>query len=68
MGFFSWLRSRDVADEPGWVRRLVLPRSYRPDPKLDEIKRVAETDVAEMEAEDRKFFRRDGPGEIEDDL
>jgi len=68
MGFFSWLRSRDVADEPGWLGRLVMPRSYRPDPKLDQIKRAAEADVAKMEAEDREFFRQDGPGDIEDDL
>jgi hypothetical protein len=68
MGFLSWLISRGDADEPGWVRRLVLPRGHRPDPKVEEIKRAAEADVAEMEAEDRRYFRQYGPGKIEDDL
>ena len=36
--------------------------------ELDELKRAAAADVAEMEAEDRKYFRQDGPGKIEDDL
>jgi hypothetical protein len=68
MGIFSWFRSRELADEPNWLRRMVMPRSYRRDPRLDEIKRAAAADVAEMEAEDRKYFRQDGPGKIEDDL
>jgi hypothetical protein len=67
MGIFSWFRDSEVSDGPGWFRRLVMPRG-RPDPKVDEIKRAAAEDVAEMEAEDRKYFRQDGPGEIEDDL
>jgi len=49
-------------------QRLVMPRGHRPDPKLDEIKRAAEADVERMEAEDRKYFRQDGPGKIEDYL
>ena len=58
---------RDTA-EPGLFQRLVMPRGHPPDPKLQEIKRAAEADVEEMEAEDRKYFRQDGPGKIEDDL
>jgi len=68
MGLFSWITSRGDADEPGWVRRLVMPWGHRPDPKVEQIKRAAEEDVARMEAEDRKYFRQDGPGNIEDDL
>jgi hypothetical protein len=26
MGIFSWFRFRSTSEEPGWVRRLVLPR------------------------------------------
>jgi hypothetical protein len=44
-----------------------MPRGRR-DPRLEEIKRAAAEDVARMEAEDRKYFRQDGPGKIEDDL
>ena len=65
MGFLSWLVSS--ANEGSWLRRLVI-RSGRPDPKLEEIKRAAAEDVAAMEEEDRKYFRQDGPGNIEDDL
>jgi hypothetical protein len=68
MGIFTWFRDPELSDGPGWLRRLVMPRSYRRNPRVEEIKRAAEADVAEMEAEDRKFFRRDGPGNIEDDL
>jgi hypothetical protein len=68
MGVLSWFRNRELADEPSWYQRLVMPRGHRPDPKLDELKRAAAADVAEMEAEDRKYFRRDGPGNSEDDL
>jgi hypothetical protein len=67
MGILSWFRTRELGNEPSWFRRLVMPRG-RPDPKLDELKRAAAADVAEMEAEDRKYFRQDGPGKIEDDL
>ena len=68
MGVLSWFRNRELGNELGWFQRLVMPRGHRPDPKLDEIKRAAAADVAEMEAEDRKYFRQDGPGKIEDDL
>jgi len=67
MGFLSWLVNS--SNEDGWLNRLVIPRKRRPpDPKLDEIKRAAEADVAAMEAEDRRYYRQDGPGNIEDDL
>jgi len=68
MGLRSWFRSRELAGEPNWIRRLVLPRGRGPDPELEEIKRAVAADTAEMEAEDRKYFRQDGPGDIEDDL
>jgi hypothetical protein len=68
MGIFSWFRDPEASGGGGWFRRLVMPRGHRPDPELDEIKRAAAADVAEMEAEDRKYFRQDGPGKIEDDL
>jgi hypothetical protein len=67
MGISSWFRLRSSAEEPGWIRRWVMPRGRR-DPRLEEIKRAAAEDVARMEAEDRKYFRQDGPGKIEDDL
>ena len=68
MGVLSWFRNREPGNEPSWFQRLVMPRGHRPDPKLDELKRAAAADVAEMEAEDRKYFRPDAPGKIEDDL
>ncbi len=67
MGIFSWFRDSEFWDPAGWFRRLVMPRG-RPDPTVDAIKRAAEEDVADMEAEDRQYFRQDGPGNIEDDL
>jgi hypothetical protein len=67
MGFFSRFVSRASDLKPAWLRRLVLPAG-RPDPKLDAIKEAAAADVAAMEAEDRKYFRQDGPGRREDDL
>ncbi len=68
MGIFSWFRARELADEPNWLQRMVMPRGHRRDARLEEIKRAAAADVAEMEAEDRKYFRQDGPGNEEDDL
>ena len=68
MGLFSRKRDREPADERGWFERLVMPRGRRPDPKLERIQEAAAEDVAEMEAEDRKYFRQDSPGNIEDDL
>jgi hypothetical protein len=68
MGIFSWLSSRDYADRQGWLRRWVIPAAGRPNRKLDEIKRAAAEDVAEMEKENYKYFRQDGPGDSENDL
>jgi hypothetical protein len=70
MGLLSWLVNS--SNDGGWLSRWVMPTRRRgrgrSDVKLDEIKRAAEADVAAMEAEDRKYFRQDGPGYIEDDL
>jgi hypothetical protein len=67
MGLFSRFRSDGSGDGPTWLRRLVSPTGRR-DPDLEEIKQAAAADVAEMEEEDRKYFRQDGPGSVEDDL
>ena len=67
MGLFSRFRSDESGDGPTWLRRWVTPTGRR-DPDLDEIKQAAAADVAEMEEEDRKYFRQDGPGSVEDDL
>lgn len=67
VGFLSWLVN--ASNEGGWLNRLVMPRRRRPpDPKLDEIKRAAAAEAAAMEAENRKYFRQDGPGKTESDL
>jgi len=68
MGIFSWFSATRSPEEPGWLRRLVLLRPGRRDPKLEEIKRAAAADVAAMEEEARRYFRADGPGDREDDL
>jgi hypothetical protein len=68
MGLFSRFRERGHSGGRSWFDRLVMPRGHPPDPELEEIKRAATEDVADMEAEDRKYFRQDGPGKIEDDL
>ena len=67
MGLLSWFLDQGSDFRPRWLRRWVVPTG-RPDPKLAEIKRAAAEDVAAMEAEDRKYFRQDGPGETESDL
>ena len=68
MGVFSRFRERRQPDGPSLFQRLVMPRGHPPDPKTEEIQRAAAEDVAVMEAEDRKYFRQDGPGDSEDDL
>jgi hypothetical protein len=68
MSIISRFLSGREPEEPGWLRRWVLPGGGRYDPKLDDIKRSAEADVAELEEEDRRYFRQDGPGHVEDDL
>jgi len=68
MRLFSRKKAPRDPAEPGWFQRLVMPRGHPPDRKLEEIRRAAEADVEQMEAEDRKYFRQDAPGKIEDDL
>lgn len=72
MGILSWLAAKVDStrspEEPGWVRRWVIPPPGKPDPKFERIQRAAAEDVAAMEEEDRKYFRQDGPGYREDDL
>jgi len=45
-----------------------MPRGHPPDAELEQIKEAAAADVADMEAEDRKYFDQDSPGNVEDDL
>lgn len=72
MGIFSWLAARFGStrspEEPGWLRRMVILPPGSDDPGVDEIKRAAAEDVAEMEEEDRRYFRQDGPGGQQDEL
>ena len=68
MGLFSRFRGRGRADNRSWFDRMVMPRGHPPDAELEQIKEAAAEDVADMEAEDRKYFRQDAPGKIEDDL
>ena len=56
MGLLSWLISRGDVDEPGWVRRLVIPRGHGPDPRVEQIKRAAEEDVAEAHQRQQEGF------------
>ena len=67
MRLFSRKKAPGDPAAPGLFQRLVMPRGRPPDPKLEEIRRAADADVERMEAED-KYFRKDGPGMIEDDL
>jgi hypothetical protein len=68
MRIFSRFDSTKYPEEPRWLRRWVFLKRGPDDPKLDKIKRAAAADVAKMEEEDRKYFRRDGPGHRENDL
>lgn len=68
MGIFSWFSATKSPEEPRWLRRWVLLRPGRRDPKLEKLKRAAAADVAAMEDEDRRYFRAQGPGHREDDL
>lgn len=68
MGIRSWFASSRFPEEPRWLRRWVIIKHGPDDPKLRKIKRAAAADVADMEEEDRKYFRQDGPGHREDDL
>lgn len=66
MGIFSWLGSGRSADKPDRLRRWVTPTGHD-DPKLDELKRAAAADVAEIEEQGRNVSP-DAPGTQEDDL
>jgi hypothetical protein len=68
MGFLSRFRARGQRDERSLFERLVMPRGRPPDPELKRIREAAAADVAEIEEEDRKYFRQDSPGNDEDDL
>ena len=68
MRLFSRKKAPRDPAERGLFQRLVMPRGRPPDAKLEEIRRAADADVERMEAEDRKYFRQDSPGNIEDDL
>jgi hypothetical protein len=68
MGVFSWFTSARSPEEPGWIRRLVIPRPGRDDRKVDQRKLAAEADVEQIEEEGRRYFREDAPGHSEDDL
>jgi hypothetical protein len=51
-----------------WLRRLVIPGTGADDPQVDEMKRVAAADVAELEEEEERHFDPDGPGRDPDEL
>lgn len=68
MGFLSWFTEHTSGEKSTWLRRWVFPRPGEPDPDIEDIQRAAAEDVAAMEAEDRRYFRHDGPGDREDDL
>jgi hypothetical protein len=68
MGVFSRFRARGQTDERSWFQRLVMPRGHPPNPELEQLKEAAAADVADMQAEDRKYFDQDSPENIEEDL
>jgi hypothetical protein len=68
MGIFSWFTSARDPEQPGWVRRLVVPRPGRVDAKAERRKQAAEADVEAIEREGARYFRPDAPGHAEDDL
>lgn len=67
MGRWSWSGARRAARRQNWLRRLVIPATGQDDPQIDEMKRVAAADVAELEEDDR-HFDPDGPGSDRDEL
>jgi hypothetical protein len=74
MGFLSWLGSilppqdEKSPEEPGWLRKWVIPTGQRDDPEFDEIQRAAVEDVAAMEEERHEYFDPEGPGNQKDAL
>jgi hypothetical protein len=67
MGIFSRSGSREPGEKGGWLRRLVIPTGHGDDPKIDERKRAAAEDVAEIR-EDDTYFDPDGPENRQDEL
>ena len=63
----SWSGALGSPRWQNWLRRLVIPGAGRDDPQIDEIKRVAAADVAELEEDDR-YFDQHGPGRDPDEL
>ena len=68
MGIVSWFTSVRNPEEPGWIRRLVMPRPGHDDPKVDRRKEAAEADIEKIRREGREYFREDAPGHSENDL
>jgi hypothetical protein len=67
MGISSWFGARGSARRQNWLRRLVIPSTGQDDPQIDEMKKVAAADVAELEEDDRSSDP-DGPGRDPDEL
>lgn len=66
----SWFGARGSERRQNWLRRLVMPTGYddpQSDEQIDEMKRVAAADVAELEGDDR-HFDPDGAGHDPDEL
>jgi hypothetical protein len=68
MGFLSsltsWFTRTKEPEEPGWIRRMVMPRPGPPDPKAEAVKEAAAADVEVIE----EYFKPRGPGHSENDL
>ena len=62
----SWFGARGSARRQNWLRRLVMPAGHD-DPQVEEMKRVAAADAAELEEDDR-YSGPDGPGRDPDEL
>jgi hypothetical protein len=67
MGISSWFGARGSARRQNWLRRLVIPATGHDDPQVDEMKRVASADVAEVEEDDGRSDLA-GPGDDPDEL
>jgi hypothetical protein len=63
----SWFGARGSARRQNWLRRLVIPATGPDDPQVDEMKKVAAADVAELEEDDR-LSDPNGPGRDPDEL
>ena len=63
----SWFGARESARRQNWLRRLVIPATGPDDQQIDEMKKVAAADVAELE-EDGRHSDPHGPGRDPDEL